>query len=740
MFYRCAETREATTQLICTGWMKSCAYDPIKLLEKLQVFIYDTACETAVNTILNAEAKDLASLSEPEIRAFRHGIDQSLLSISDHKQDIAAEAIFWTRVVFSRAKTAAEKDILTNQIFPDIAILSQILERHVKMLMKAIEEQNEEEEDRLTCICQQLLQLAAMVDLEEGSRRHAIAVMKNMLCSVISPDDLIEGCVLLLKQVNYRESDYLNQVLEVLDNLGNLMESLGELQENHLLRILSIIIVVLENATSALASSQCIECITNQVLMAVKHENDLIREAAVSCFGKLGFFSNQETVLSGYKPLLLTIASDTEENVEIRAQALLALSDWSILMGDIDSCTPVRQSNISVSRLVSNLMVDSDEPAFKCIAAEVASKLLFSGKILNNRWLAQLVIIFFDAELTDLADAEEENAEETAVKQPGSAVRLQQLLSIFFPAYCIKSQHGSQELVNSVTPMLEIASDKQSRKKKSRGSKSVPYAKMLGYISETVRAAEESRNSGGETKADRDKETPSPSDVPQLSSDLSIGMQLAEFLSKKSGDLSVTVLRTLCKILGACSLGESEPVQALARLKRFVEELGMEITDVTCLRAIAPLEQDLAEVASNDDETQANRPQQEVDNNIDALVTALDEVKLSSTDMSNQQIKSNTRTSLMPKNSHLSAEQSGTRKSSRLKGKSSTSCGAYTEYSDTDEDEMHANPLQNLAESPVKKIAERYRSDQHSTAFDEVEIGPGAMLNKENRDSGSTAK
>jgi condensin complex subunit 3 len=345
----------------------------------------------------------------------------------------------------------------------------------------------------------------------------------------------------------------------------------------------------------------------------------------VGCFGKLGLFTQEDTILNEFKPILLEVASHSDERMEIRAQALLALSDWSMLFSDVLKPCDIGDKTVSFSKLVADLMSNSRTAAV-CIAAEVAAKLLFSGRVCDSAWLAQLLAIFFDPRMADLMEEDDGD-----IKEVGSPVRLQQLLTIFFPAYSMKSELGRDALVGSILPLLELIyfqPPKTGQKGKKASKKKViwPVVKMISYACSmadmgkptqsddaTVVQADEAGDGADATQ----RASVATKEVVQCNStSLLASVQIAEFLAKHGEDITVTTLRALCKLLGASDFDvEQEDLNKLEDLKRNLEELGMLITDATSLRSLSDLNELLSDIQVDDEEEEGAPSEDEDEEN-----------------------------------------------------------------------------------------------------------------------------
>lgn len=666
--FRCKLTKEACAKMVCLGWMKSFKYDPIAMLDKMNAVLHEEECEAAVRCVLDAaeeenESNTLQGMSRPEMCAFRKGIDDALISLQgDNEQELDASAVFFSRVFLQRASeskklTTAQKEALTTKVLPDIPALCQIFERNAAKLIKTIYEEPDggcsgivqsqtRQKDRLTAICLQILLLVETVELEEGSRRHLCGAMKGMLCSINTPDDLVEGCVNTLLSVYEREAELLMAIEEIVDHLSEDSNGCqGEKDDNNddgddlvisrRIRILSVLTIVLEKASARIASHPAIiSGFAKHIVPAVTNENTngLVREAAVTCLGRLGLFTDQETVLKEFQPILLRTATNEAEPMEVRAQAVLALADWSMLFPTALKPYPVsvvqreEPKMISLVDLVTELM-DHPVSSVCAIGAEVATRLLFSGLVCDSKWLAQLMSLFF----ADIDSAEESSLAESEM---GSPVRLQQILSLFFPAYAVKSWAGRAALIQSVEPLLEIVlldtkkkktkGKGSSKKKKNERKKVPPIVKMIEYLCSIVdlgteKAAEikakvkqqadmltgpQKEQDPAENKSadvdDDDKEIES-------TAALQAAVHVARFLSHHNQNLSDLVLRQLCKLLGDtvvepnCGNVRTDHVRVL---QKYLEEVGMEITNGACLKSLSKLNDCLAslELCSESDD------------------------------------------------------------------------------------------------------------------------------------------
>lgn len=566
-------------------WFRGAKFDAVELLRHLNVVHYEESCRTIMNILLKA-SDDLLSehFNESDALNYRRGLSISYGASFRVNQAVEVERVFFlhTKCLHAEKLESRLRDLTLSEILPDIPDICEAFELHASALMKAIvEEKDFDTTNRLVSICLHLLSMVKSADIEEGSRLHLRSTMKAMIESIVTPEDLVEGCIETLQRIERIESDFWDISAGAVESLSTQDDDDG-LSDNRLLRILSILSIVLERSSSRLALSDKVQYFAEHIVPSVSNSNGIVREAAVACFGKIGLFTEEDKVISEYKPILLEVALNENEILAIRAQALLGLSDWSMLY--MDTLTPLEteESSASLQDVILELMVHS-ELSLACVAAEVACKLLIRTRVCDVSWLAHLLIFFFDPRLVDGEDIEDDSKS----KEVGGPVRLQQILTQFFPLYYLRSQPGRDAFFSCVVPCLEMATSKALKKK--RGAKAFPIAKMLDFILSTAVEAESTRNVepiNGEQSISQES-----------SPFLKVSIQVARFLSDKNDELGVATQRTLAKVLGTTVLDlERENLNDLKVLADIMEELGTEFDDETTLGHFAMLNDVLDEV------------------------------------------------------------------------------------------------------------------------------------------------
>jgi condensin complex subunit 3 len=580
--HRCASTKAEVERMVFV-WIKSFGFDFHAFFRHLNVIEYEESCKKVFSVLLNADDEFLLdAFTADDLMAFKNGIKQASTKLSPQQQLLEVEQAFMVQCQCTAAEKMElrRKEQVLSELLPDIPELCAMFELHASALMQAIaQEKGMDTIDRFVSICANLLAMIQSADIEEGSRLHLSTTLKGMLGSIVLPDDLVEGSIETLHRIHRTETDFWESVLATVESLQDQDSTDDGLSDNRTLRTLSILCTVFERSSSKLASSSRIADFEKFVLPAVSHENALVREAAVSCLGKLGLFTSQEKVSSDYKPILIERLLDEDEKLSIRAQAILGLSDWSVLFKDF---LGPNNDDGGLTGTIFRIMQNT-EVSLACVAAEAMSKLFFSGRIVDESCLAQLLVLFFDPRLAVLED---EEADDLGM-EVGSPIRLQQLLTQFFPLFCIRGFDERRKLISALTPALEIVLSNNGGRKK-RGAKSFPIAKMVDFVTATANHAQNMPKEKGEIADEAFTES---------STDLLIAVQISKFLACNSDELNVATLRSLCKILSTTEINPEQADTADIRLLvDNMEDLGNLVSDETSLKHLAILNGTLEDV------------------------------------------------------------------------------------------------------------------------------------------------
>ena len=674
---RCARTRAAAERLLCGTWMREARYDPARLLRTLDPVANEAVCEGVCRSIVRASegggegssssiiSSPLAGLSAPEVRAYREGVRATFAVASgdtgeDHDQDQDQEGglLDPATALFLRVRCEEAGDggaELLSASIPDVPALCGVVRLHLGRLVGSIrssrppstgwwahverlvggggEDDAEAEaaadyEMGEAFVCLQLLKLVGCADLgEEGSRRHLVSVLRGMVRSMETPDDLVEACGRTMALAHGGSEDlFLGTVAEVVAEIEEDAEAGDGPEEQRSLRqirVLSFLSIVLEQASGS--SAHLLEAFSGSIVSAVTSDHTLVREAGVSCLGKFALFMPEAQAVAEFKPLLLKVASGKSERIEVRAQAMLAMCDLALLFDGILDEGGAAPSDgaeaeagaggdLSFVALLSEMLAHSN-PAVVVVAAEVAAKLLFAGKLVDHPSMAaHLVAIYFDRELSD--SGADDDVDE--IKEIGNPVRLQQILSLFFPALSIKSKGGRKVLMNSIRPLLSIVNDRLSVKKNGRkvAVSAWPIAKMVEFVCSIVDLGEqeEAKKTAAEKEAaaegdagDKQGEQENDDEENEASNDpsstLSASIAIAGFLAEQSENCGTTYLRALAKVLGGADIIlEEERYDDLSTLKRSMDELAMAISDNPAIRSLETLHELLEDVESEDED------------------------------------------------------------------------------------------------------------------------------------------
>ena len=584
-FSRCEPTKEKTTELIRVNWMKEFNFNPILLLKQIDIVQHEDACEKIVKILHSADKQNLASvLSKNDFQAYWDELESAgsgLLGRSQHRE-IDLSQLFYTRVrcqCLSESKTSVEKEGFLAPILPDIPTLCEVFELHAVALIKVIVDESQttiqQNEEEMTSVCLNLLLLFEMVDFEEGARLHLKGTMMRMLQAVTTPEDLVEGCAKALRHVvGNNEKDFWDVSLTVLDSLKR-DDLPADVETSRSLRVLSLISVVCEISSPRLSyASSVLERFSSEVFSGLSDDEELVRQAAVGCLGRIGLFASPKSLSENYLQACIDVLNNEDESLEIRAQAMLALSDWTLIRPELSGSIESLQTAISC-------FMSHDDISVACTAAEVALRLLFARKLTDSALLANLVFLFFDPRLSERSEEGEVESED--VTEIGAPGRMQQLLSLFFPAFCLRTDNdGREAFVACVGKLLEICQKKEGQKRR-RESKALPVATMLDYILSTAQPDPE--------------ENKSPTEAPRLA--LTMALQVSQFICHNHVDFTKTFTRTLSKYLGKVYL-EGDPLQQdkqrLVMLMDNLETIGMELTDETSLQSLENLNGAVAEL------------------------------------------------------------------------------------------------------------------------------------------------
>ena len=680
--------------------MKSLKYDPIALLDKLNPVINETECEKAVKVILNVasvidcENGDDKSIElirkhfgAPEIRSFQQIVMKKMSIVQEEEEELTPSLVFFLRVkcaltVESAMSASSRADTISDVIY-DIPTLCNILNGHLDKLIEFNKldddelEMDEEEaaafEDDQNFICLQLIHMAKASELqEEGSRRHFNSIMRNMLSRLETPDDLVDACVKAMATAHDTEAQFVQTISEVLVDVED-DDSFGAGQGSNekakaivrQMRVIAILSIVLENISSHMVGHPILDGFFEHLSPAITSKNAVVREHGVICLSKFCLLSEQDKVMDQFRPLLMCIASSADERAEVRVQAAMALCDLALIHDDMLNPTDAEGDTESTSfKDLLIEMLSHPKPLVVSIAAEISAKLLLAGRFHDPILIGWLVAVYFDSNLID-SESEEENGAEGI----GSSVRVQQLLSIFFPTYSMSCLEANDTMMASVGPLLEIINFKMEGMKQKKALEQWPISKMVDFICYIVDIADKTKKSEESAKEEEDENDVQPPEIGSLveeqeksiieaSSILLASIDIAEYLAEFSCQIPAFYTRAVAKILGSASIDVSNEDKALLkRLKTQVAEAEYSIDDNASLAAIRKLSKLLESVYDDADEGEASERDKEVE---EEIIETLEKTTLTDENVEKE-------------NPRLSTGTVGSQISSKSRGRESTS-------------------------------------------------------------------
>ena len=547
--------------------MKLAKFNILNLLERMDVLADEDEAEQVIRVVLQAteDSNDtISSLSPPEQRAFQASISSHLMTLKEESTNFTPEHFLLARVA------AMQNPSYLAVVVPDMGVICDVFQTF-----------SGNEGNEALFIGLQLLQLATAVGMEEeGSRRRFIGLLQAVLTSspaAVLPDPLIEASVKALLTL---QDGSMTTFDEIIGELKSISANDSALSSRCTLRILAILSIVLEEAKVTFSMRDFLRNVSCTVEEAIASPDHILREAGVGCLAKVGLFSDKDLVVHTFKPLLLTVASSEEQALTVRSQAVMALTDWALVFEEI--MQPSESGN-SLTQVLGSFL-QSENSSVAAIAAEATAKLLFAGRLCESTLIAHLLVLFFDPTF--------QSATGEIDDEVGSMARMQQWLSLFFPAYCLQSEMTRDAVLGALEDALKIGATK----------KSFPIVKVVEYVCEVVAvAAEEVTN---EQNAGNDE----AKDFDDSHMALKIALQVAPFIlhvlleEERGGKklVTLTVLRALCKLLG--SLEVDGPAANLIQLRDTMDELAMILTDPTALRTLNDLTRELAQVQEEDDE------------------------------------------------------------------------------------------------------------------------------------------
>jgi hypothetical protein len=200
--------------MLCAGWLKSLGFSPINLLKLMDAGNNETVCELAIRAILAApKTGALKKLSAAQKKAYDAAVSKPV-----ELGDLAVESALLLRVKCEAIKEddklseSARAEQLENLI-PDTPVICEAIQKHLGLHVASVRDANSssseeagDSDDSFTVL--QLLKLARLADFsDEAGRNQCLALLHNMLCSAITPDELVEACLRALGVAHRTETE-----------------------------------------------------------------------------------------------------------------------------------------------------------------------------------------------------------------------------------------------------------------------------------------------------------------------------------------------------------------------------------------------------------------------------------------------------------------------------------------------------------------------------------------------------
>jgi hypothetical protein len=410
--------------------------------------------------------------------------------------------------------------------------------------------------------------------------------------------DMIPSCVIFCVKVTKLNSLFISDIVL---QVGCSSDSTNKEEvASRQIRVLSIMSIAMENIALIEQQKPLLQGFPDRILPLLTSEDAMVKQAAISCLGKYTLFADKES----FSPILLELTKNQQEKIENRAQALLGLCDLALL----------EDASLDDTSDVGNILLDflnHEESALVIVAAEVCVKLLLSGKMQSQKILAQLIIIFFT--VCDIVGDHSEDASDV-----GSPRRLQQILSIFFPAFCLSHESNRIEMLQTIKPLIRKSinfSDASGKKKKKSASLVSSIPKMIDFICSTVNMAcpdDENSDDTEEILATDTAFTNAANDLSaNESTELFAAVSVSELLLENE-ELSVSNLRMVCKILASLAMSvdfdaaKSSSVQRKQTwsLKQNWEKLELLISDHYASASLEKLRDIMEQIDVTEDNTE----------------------------------------------------------------------------------------------------------------------------------------
>jgi len=604
---RCEQTHADTAKLLVGKWMRAVKYNPVWLLRLLDVISHEKLAEEVSAILLDAasphpDAVDQFFDDPSQVADYRAGVSSGVPSVeATHHCSALLLRAACAEARRSVACTDSQRDNRLQKLLPDLPSLCQAAATHLKSAI-ATAMSDPETAERNEFTVRQLLRTggeAAHLLQEESGRRQFAGLLEAIVASAETPEELVEGAVRAMSDVQFTEADFVRRVGDVLHEISKMSnEEDADVSKFFQLRTLSILSVVLEVTKMSISRDPLLSGFIELVVPTIASDDRIIKEAGVGCIGK--FCLSDRAVATRYGPRLLEIVDSEHEVIEIRAQAALSLSDLAMMDGEVMLPRTVGEGEerreVDFGAVLSALLQEkNDRIGLAVVSAEICAKLLLARRIQNPEFVARLLLVFFDPVFLEACGDEGDQMDVTDI---GSPTRLHQLLTLFFPAYGASKENGTV-LLGVVRPLLGIYQKEltqkevspestpvakkgrsRSRAKPKEAVLPVAFSKIVGYVVVALQMGQSAAATAAATKGRGEggcAELQHPA--------VSVSLDVLDFLVEEGRGNHAGHLKDLCKVvnlgiraLTAMSSDDTAAVRFARDVTDRVEGLGDDAT------------------------------------------------------------------------------------------------------------------------------------------------------------------
>jgi condensin complex subunit 3 len=599
--------KQACTNMLCDSWLQGLEYDCTKLLQMFDCETNEKTAETALRCIFEKATNQTVVYGDDDANATGLVNAASQKWSADEDSAFTSERVLYWRVQCSyfsdkhKESNSMDFEDKLEAALPDTAVFCALVSKVMA------------DNDNKFFVLKQMLQLSYFLDFQDEVGRQSMLMLQNkLLSSMETPDSLVNVAVKVLKAIHSTEDEHIRFLAEIISDIQDPLdesapeveevpdtgendageegeggaevgeaapvakpavelteEEAAEKEEEELFRVHRCLLIIscLLRDTRKDLGNPALQGLLATIVPAISSDYDGIREAGVRCLGYYCLLD--EGAALNHNKLLLHFVSNDQESTKIKSAAIKALFDLcmmfpSLLTSDDGGC------------LVSILTKCMDykpgrgqgQGRIACTCAEGFAKLLFVRRIRNSGVLLKLFQLYFtppdpEEEEDDESEEEEEEESEEAKESLSEMVsRMQQCLSVFFPAFAMAST-VNQHLVDEVLVTVVGSSPD-----------TVPNAQLAHFVQYllyllTERDQEEDKKDATNTSDVKEEpiegeDTESGLGLDTWSFHQRAGLRVLVRLSEAPTNCAAARAKELCKTLQFLQLSGATPVVAAA--------------------------------------------------------------------------------------------------------------------------------------------------------------------------------